>query len=92
MLRNLLRTEKGVRGLPFVKLNAMSSPRLDISPPVHRLKPGEDLDPSLFTRSIPVLAARIHASETTAMTKNGPIKGQVNTATGTQWVGLQAGP
>lgn len=56
----------------------MASQALDISPPIHRLQPDEQFDPAVFTRSIPVLAARIDASRTTAMTKADPIKGRVN--------------
>lgn len=55
----------------------MASQTMDTSPPIHRLQPDQEFDPSLFTRSIQVLAASIDASKTTAMTKTDPMKGRV---------------
>lgn len=67
----------------FRTMTSATPPALDISPPVHRFESStQQFDPSIFHRKIPVLAARISASQTTAVTKNDPIKGQVPVARG----------
>ncbi|KAF8323687.1 hypothetical protein DL93DRAFT_2123496 [Clavulina sp. PMI_390] len=48
---------------------------LDTSPPIHRMQPGDEFNPSLFTRSIPVQAARIDALKTTTITRSDAMKG-----------------
>ncbi|CAG7853956.1 tRNA (guanine(37)-N1)-methyltransferase {ECO:0000255/HAMAP-Rule:MF_03152} {ECO:0000255/HAMAP-Rule:MF_03152}; AltName: Full=M1G-methyltransferase {ECO:0000255/HAMAP-Rule:MF_03152}; AltName: Full=tRNA [GM37] methyltransferase {ECO:0000255/HAMAP-Rule:MF_03152}; AltName: Full=tRNA methyltransferase 5 {ECO:0000255/HAMAP-Rule:MF_03152} [Serendipita indica DSM 11827] len=50
---------------------------ISVSPPVHRLQPGEQLDRSAFSLKVPVVGLRIPAARTTDITRSSEFKRQL---------------
>ena len=68
------------RGGPFAILVPYSlrftrQMTIDISPPIHRLRPGEPFNKDLFKKRIQILGIRIPAPETTQYVRSDILKG-----------------